>query len=196
MTCKLLADIKKHLWTAAKWNSASAFWRSTNTSKVLHYISHRNRHSAWTPCANTTLGFQQYNREVRVCMDRPSSPGTLSQRPRPGSSWSRAGSGPGAPALPRIETAQTGQHKLPTLLWQQVNSALEGTHLGMFLLHIPSGLPLSVKTAKGSKLVSGVMGFPPARRDHELPLVPKLSQNAHSYFKREDKSKQLFLSYI
>lgn len=66
----------------------------------------------------------------------------------------------------------------------------------MFLLHIPSGLTLSVKTAKGSKLVSGVVGSPPAQRDRELPVAAKLAQNAHSYFKREDKSKELFLIYI
>lgn len=112
------------------------------------------------------------------------------------SSWSPRAARPGAPALPGTETAQTGQHELPTLLWQRVNSALEGTHLGMFLLHIPSGLTLSVKTAKGSKLVSSVTGFPPARRDRELPAAAKLSQNTHSYFQREDKSKQLFLSFI
>lgn len=85
-----------------------------------------------------------------------------SQRPRPAGAEAPRAARPRAPALPRTETAQTGQHELPTLLWQRVNSALEGTHLGMFLLHIQSGLTLSVKTAKGSKLVSSVMGFSPS----------------------------------
>lgn len=48
-----------------------------------------------------------------------------------------------------------------TALTTCLNSVLEGTHLGMFLLHIHSGLTLSVKTAKGSKLVSILMGFLP-----------------------------------
>lgn len=56
-----------------------------------------------------------------------------------------------------------GQYKFTyTALTTCFNSALEGTHLGMFLLHIHSGLTLSVKTAKGSKLVSNLKGLSPS----------------------------------
>lgn len=39
-----------------------------------------------------------------------------SQRPQPGAAEAPRAVRPGAPALPETETAQTGQHELPTLL--------------------------------------------------------------------------------
>lgn len=134
------------------------FWRYYTTFHTEIGTQHE-------PCANTTLGFQQYSRELRVCMDRPSSPGTL----------------PSARGLERLRLCPgQRQHRQGSTSYLHCS---EGTHLGMFLLHIPPGLTLAVKTAKGSKLVSSGMGFPPTQRDHELPAVAKLSQNTHSYFK-------------
>lgn len=111
-------------------------------------------------------------------MDRPSSPGTL----------------PSAHGLEQLRLCPgQRQHRQGSTSYLHCS---EGTHLGMFLLHIPPGLTLAVKTAKGSKLVSSGMGFPPTQRDHELPAVAKLSQNTHSYFKTAYFSHFYQLIYI